>query len=201
MFPEQVTPQVLGAPPAKGTKEYNAEINQVIARQAKLTQAQKDVIWKEDHITPTMIVLPVLGTQYTEENYPALYTLLRHAASDTWRIGDTIQTYYQSPRPWYADERVQLLVPKITSPGYPSGHTATNSTWAHVLSDLFPAKREALFARAMAIGGHRVDGGAHFPHDVAGGRKLADTLYPIMKENPEFQREFAAAKAEIQAKK
>ena len=100
--------KTLSAPPAQYSKEYNREINQIIARQKKLTDEEKLAITKEDHISPAMILEPVMGSAYTPENYPALYTLLRHAASDAWRIGDTQQEYWKRTRPWLADQRVEV---------------------------------------------------------------------------------------------
>jgi len=197
--PEEISMNALPTPPAPDSKTFKNELNTIIATQKKLTQKEKDVIAAEDHIAPQMMVLPVLGKHYTEEKYPALYTLLRHAASDAWRIGDETQDHWNSPRPWYTDSRVTLYVKPITRPGYPSGHTVTNTVWAHVLSDLFPAKKAALLKRASDIGNHRVKAGAHFPHDVEGGKKLAGVIATTMKKSPDYQRELAAAKAELKA--
>lgn len=197
--PETIAIDALGAPPAVGSAEYNDEITRIIARQKKLSDAQKAVLVEENHITPSMIIYPVLGKTYSEERYPALYTLLREAASDAWRISDAHEDFWNTPRPWYADDRVHLYVSRITRPGYPSGHTTTNTTWAYILSDLFPAKRAALFARASEIGYHRVDAGAHFPHDVEGGKRLAALIYARMKANPDYQASFSAARTELRA--
>lgn len=193
----EMPPQVLAAPSAPGSAPYVAEIDGILARQAKLNAADKAVVAAEDHIRPAMIVAPVLGEGYTEQSYPALFALLRHSASDAWRLADATQDYWHRDRPWVADDRVTLLVSSITRPSYPSGHTVTNHIWAHVLSELFPARREALFARAYAIGMHRVDAGVHFPSDVKAGKKFAAALYEKMRTNPAFQSELAAARAEL----
>lgn len=192
-----VTPQVLPAPPEKFSATYTAEIEGILKRQAALTDADKAKVAAEDHIRPAMIVTPVLGSAYTEEAYPALFTLLRHSASDAWRLADATQDHWSRQRPWVADDRVELLVSPITRPSYPSGHTVTNHVWAHVLSELFPNKRAALFARAYAVGKHRVDAGVHFPSDVAAGKKFAAIVFAKMRSKPEFKRELAAARAEL----
>lgn len=197
--PEAIDAQAIGAPPANGSATYEKEIRDILKRQKRLNTHQKDVLVAENTITPAMIVQPVLGAQYTEADYPELYTLLREAGSDAWRISDAVEDYWQSPRPWYADARVKPLVHPLTRPGYPSGHTTTNTVWAYVLSECFPAKREALLARANAIGYHRVDAGMHFPHDVEGGKKLAALIYVRMQQNPEYRAAVAAARAELAA--
>ena len=195
--PSELSERVLAAPPARGSDEFNQEINTIIARQHNLTDQDKATIRVENKIEPEMIVIPVLGKNYTRENYPALYELLAHAASDAWRIADVNQEYWKSPRPWMADKRVQLLAPIITTYGYPSGHTTTNRVWAHVLSDVFPSKEHAFFARAEAIAQHRMDGGVHFPHDLEGGRQLSAAIYSKMSQDPEFQDELVEAKHEV----
>jgi acid phosphatase (class A) len=199
--PTDLSETVLPAPPAVGSDEMEREIKFIVTKQAALTAAQKAIIIAENKITPEMMMYSVLGTQYTRERHPALYTLLGHAASDAWRIGDVNQDYWKSLRPWMADERVKLIAPKITRYGYPSGHTTTNTVWAHVLSELFPTKKASLFARANEIANHRMMGGVHFPHDLDGGRTLAAEIFTKMKANPEFQRELEDARIELNSGK
>jgi acid phosphatase (class A) len=196
---EDVCPCTLGAPPETGSAEYKKEIAYILAIQAKMTASEKAKVMGEDKIIPEMIVTPVLGATYSAETHPRLFGLLRRAASDAWRIGDSTQEFWGRQRPWLVDKRVQLLVKPITRPSYPSGHSNTNHVWAHVLSELFPQKQEALFARAYAIGSHRMHGGVHFPSDVKAGKRLAAMIYEVMKANPEFQAELDAARAELKA--
>lgn len=192
-----VSPRVLAAPPALGSTTYDAEINAILKRQAALSDAEKEAIAAEDHISPAMIVTPVLGAHFTEGTHPELFVLLRHSASDAWQLSDATQDYWKRTRPWLADDRVEILVSRITRPSYPSGHTVTNHVWAHVLSDLFPKKRKALFDRAYAIGRHRMDAGVHFPSDVVAGKKFAAMVYEKMRKDAAFKRELAKARAEI----
>ncbi len=194
---EEICPCALGEPIADGSLAQKKEIANILARQAQLSDADKTRIMAEDHITPSMMITPVLGDHYSEATHPALFTLLRHSASDAWRIGDATQDYWGRTRPWLTDDRVTLLVKPITRPSYPSGHSTTNHIWAHVLSELFPQQRTALFARAMAIGQHRVDGGVHYPSDVLAGKRLAASIYDVMRDHPEFKAELAAARTEL----
>ena len=194
---EQVPATVLAKPPAKGSPEYRKAIDSVLLRQKHLTAPQIAVLKAEDHISPEMIMLPVLGASATPEALPATYDLLRHAGSDAWRIGDNAQNYWQSQRPWVADNRVALHVGTIKKPGYPSGHTSTNTVWAYVLGDLLPCKKSALMKRASDIGYHRVDAGAHFPFDVEAGKKIAPIIYGKMTQSGEYQAMAADARREL----
>ena len=197
--PSDVPPRLLEIPPAPDSAKAMHEIDSIIATQKKLTDADKAAIKAEDHIDATMITLPVLGAQYSEANYPAMYVLLHHAASDAWRDADYAQDYWQRHRPWTVDERVELLANPITRPSYPSGHSTTNYVWANVLSDLFPEKQEAFYTRAHEIGMHRVAAGVHYPSDVEAGKRYAAFIYDKMSKTPQYKAELAAAHAEINA--
>jgi acid phosphatase (class A) len=70
---------------------------------------------------------------------------------------------------------------------------------ALVLTDLFPDKRDALLARAREIGWHRVELARHYPTDIFAGRVLAQAIVREMKNDPDFQKDLAAAKSEIAA--
>jgi acid phosphatase (class A) len=196
---DDVCPCTLGAPPADGSAAQKKEITRILAIQSKLGAAEKDRIMHEDSIKVAMIMEPVLGRSYARESHPALFTLLDHAQSDAWRVGDNVQEFWGRTRPWLTDARVELLAKKITRPSYPSGHTTTNHVWAHVLAELFPAKRAALFQHAYSIGMNRVKGGVHYPSDVEGGKRLAAMIFAVMQENPQFKAELAAARAELEA--
>lgn len=198
--PEQVSVYTLPAPPQPGSAEYKKSVNWIIARQKQLTADEIAEIKHEVHIQPQMLVEPVLGGEFTPENYPALYTLLKHAASDAWRINDMMQDHWGEVRPYLADARIKRYVEPITRPGYPSGHTVTNHVWAHILADLMPCQEDALFDQAFAVGQNRVLGGAHFPHDVEAGKKLATVIYHRMLENGQFRLERDAAIAELKEK-
>jgi acid phosphatase (class A) len=196
---DAVCPCALGSPYADGSPEQQAEIASILKRQKTLSFAAKRAILEEDHITPAMMVTPVLGQRYSEATHPELFSFMRRGASDAWRIADETQDYWARRRPWLADDRVQLLVSRITRPSYPSGHTVTNHVWAHMLSELFPQKRAALFARAFEIGMHRVDAGVHYPSDVNAGRQLAAIIYEKMRKDAGFKQALASAKAELRA--
>lgn len=194
-----VSPRSIPQPPARYSDEYNREIDSIIAMQATLTPAELVEIKHQDRISPDKLLYPVVGERYSQQNYPALYQLLNRAASDAWRVGDETRAYWQSPRPWYADSRVALHVEPIYSPGYPSGHTTTFGVMAYVMADLMPQKADAFFTQAWSMGGNRIKGGAHFPHDIAGGKQLSAALYDAMRRNPAFADALEDARMEIRS--
>lgn len=194
---EEVSVYTLPAPPQPGSSEYKKSVDWIIAAQKTLTPEQIAEIKQEVTIKPEMLIEPVLGDEFTPEQFPALYTLLKHAGSDAWRINDMVQDHWKETRPYLADQRIKRYVEPITRPGYPSGHTVTNHVWAHILADLMPCQEDALFAQAYATGKNRVLGGAHFPHDVEAGKKLATVIYHRMLEDGQFRIERDAAEREL----
>jgi acid phosphatase (class A) len=72
---------------------------------------------------------------------------------------------------------------------------------ALVLADLFPDHHDAIIAEARNIGWHRVEIARHYPTDIYAGRVLAQAIVREMKNDPDFQKDFAAAQAEIAAAK
>lgn len=195
----EVSPRSIPIPPARYSREYNDEVEHILALQSKLTSDEITLIKNQDQITPDKIVIPVLGAQYNEQRYPKLYAFLKKVASDSWRIGDDARDYWRSPRPWYTERSVKLYVEPIYTYGYPSGHTTTFGSWAYVLADLFPNKRDAFFEQAWGAGSNRIKGGAHYPHDIAGGKRMAKAVYEAMLRQPQYQHDYAEAKAEIRA--
>ena len=70
-----------------------------------------------------------------------------------------------------------------------------------LLAELFPEKREAILEYGRSIGWYRVIMGKHFPTDIYAGRVLGRAVVRELMKSPAFQRDFAAAKAEVQAAK
>jgi acid phosphatase (class A) len=80
---------------------------------------------------------------------------------------------------------------------YPSGHATRGMAQALVLAELFPEKREAILEIGRKIGWDRVLIGKHFPTDVYAGRVLGQAIVREMMKSEAFQRDLAAAKAEV----
>ena len=68
-----------------------------------------------------------------------------------------------------------------------------------LLAELFPEKKEAILAIGRDIGWDRVLIGKHFPTDIYAARVLGQAIVRELLASPAFQRDFAAAKAEVRA--
>jgi acid phosphatase (class A) len=140
----------------------------------------------------------VVGDFFLPEKFPRTATLLRRVQSVTEHEVNLVKNYWKRPRPYVVDpDLIEGKAEKSFS--YPSGHSTQSMTLALVLTDLFPDKRAALLARAREIGWHRVELARHYPTDIFAGRVLAQAIVREMKNNPDFQKDFAASKSEIAA--
>lgn len=65
------------------------------------------------------------------------------------------------------------------------------------LADMFPARKDALLAKARSIGWHRVEIARHYPTDIYAGRVLAQAIVRAMKKDRAYRQDFAATQAEV----
>ncbi|HVU28217.1 MAG TPA: phosphatase PAP2 family protein [Verrucomicrobiae bacterium] len=142
---------------------------------------------------------PIIGDDLFSGKLPKTEAFLKRVHKDAGAIVNNCKDYWKRPRPYVVDPG---LIPEgklQKSFSYPSGHSTESMTLALVLAELFPDKRDALIAEARTIGWHRVEIARHYPTDIYAGRVLAQAIVREMKNNPDFQKDLAEAKAEIAA--
>jgi acid phosphatase (class A) len=141
---------------------------------------------------------PAIGAFFQPGQFPATEEFFRLVQKDAGTVVDHAKEHWKRPRPYSIDPT--LASGKLEkSFSYPSGHSTESMVLALVLADLFPGQRDAIIAEARRIGWHRVEIGRHYPTDIYAGRVLAQAIFREMKRNAEFQKDFAAVKAEIAA--
>ncbi len=75
----------------------------------------------------------------------------------------------------------------LTSPSFPSGHTAYGYTEGVLLAILVPARYPQEITRAAEYGNNRIVVGAHYSMDVIGGRTVAlYNLAQLLSNNPAY---------------
>lgn len=198
--PNEVPARLLEVPPAPHSAKWEAAICDIANRQSGITEADIRQLRKEMPVKPEMMVQALWGKDVTRETHPVLYDFLRKTGSDAWRIGDYAKEYWGTTRPWLADARVQLFVDPIYSHAYPSGHTTTSHVWAAVLSTLAPNAEKKLFARADEVAQHRILAGAHYIHDVNGGKRLAEQITQRFKRSTQYAKDLAKVQKELAKK-
>jgi acid phosphatase (class A) len=118
------------------------------------------------------------------------------------RVVDDSKRYFKRPRPYHvAPDRFPHSIEHEdpTHYSYPSGHSTRGTVFALLLAELFPEHREAILAKGREVGWLRVQGGVHYPTDIYAGRVLGQELARDFLRTEAFQRDLAAARAELAA--
>ena len=141
---------------------------------------------------------PAIGDFFQPGKFPRTEAFFEKVQRDAETVTDAGKNYFKRPRPYTIDPG--LANGKLEkSFGYPSGHSTESMVLALVLADLFPEKQDAIIATARNIGWHRVEIARHYSTDIYAGRVLARAIVRAMKANPDFQKDFAVAQAEVAA--
>ena len=131
---------------------------------------------------------------------PDLYRLLERVELDVRTVGKPAKDHYGRLRPMVGDSQA-ICIPREdwmkTNASYPSGHAMVGWSWGLILSELQPARTDALMAAGKAVGDSRVVCGVHFQSDIEAARTLASAMVARLHGDPEFQRDLARARKEL----
>lgn len=137
-----------------------------------------------------------LGAWFAPETLPKTAELMARVQSDATYYIWAFKYRYDRLRPWDLDARIERLeTPNF--PAYPSAHSGNSWVAAYVFSELLPNDREVFERVAAEMAFSREILGVHFPSDSTSGRALARQIVDRLKTVPAFQKDAAAARAEI----
>jgi acid phosphatase (class A) len=187
---------LLKPPPANDSAATKAELAEVLSIQVTRTpemeaQAQADVVenvWR---------FADVMGPKFKADALPAFSAFFDRIVATEGEVVDPAKDAWKRPRPHQYSPLVKPAVKLSNSGAYPSGHTTVGTLMGIVLSNMVPEKRSEIMARAWAYGENRVIGGIHFRADIEAGRIAGTVIAARIMEQPDFQAEFAPAKAEL----
>jgi acid phosphatase (class A) len=191
--------QSIPAAPVPGSAQDQQDLQAVLQAQAGRTRQDIAEAWFDRKFQFEMVT-NVLDPNFTAKNDPVTFALLENTMQDESSISYELKKKYRRPRPYRAHPEVKALFP-VDQYSYPSGHAAGSFVLAAVLGELFPDKKSALMARADAVARSRVIAGVHYPSDIEQGKVLGQAIMNAFLTNAAFQRDLAAAKSEIAAKK
>lgn len=197
---------LLPAPPEPGSAEEREDSE--MAFRVYSTRTPEDVaLGKAENRFTVFGFAKIAGPWFRPENCPKTAALFQQVESETrWATTD-VKSHFKRPRPCNAEperfaDPIETGKGKSSGPSsysYPSGTTTRGTVFAFLAIELFPEKRDALIAKARAIGWLRIQGGVHYPLDVYAGRVWGQALARAFLASAEFQHDLAEAKAEIAA--
>tara|TARA_X000000950_G_scaffold2528_1_gene2634 strand:+ start:65 stop:883 length:819 start_codon:yes stop_codon:yes gene_type:complete len=146
-----------------------------------------------------------IGAPISEEATPTLVMLLRRTLTDAGLSTYKAKNHYGRKRPFLENGK-PICSPEdqaklTTDPSYPSGHTAVGWAWALILSEMVPQRRNEILARGLAYGESRHLCNVHWASDVMNGQLMGAAAVALLHTNAEFEADFIAAKAEVNAAK
>jgi len=188
---------LLAPPPLPGSGEQAADMAAVVAIFHACSTNDAAIAFGEKKFS-IFNFTPAIGQFFQPGKLPFTEALFQRLQKDAAAAADAAKEFWKRPRPFTTDPA--LASGKLEkSFGYPSGHSTEATVLALVLSDLFPAQQDDILAIGRNLGWHRVWIARHYPTDIYAGRVLAQGIVREMKLNPDFQRDFSAAKREIAA--
>ena len=193
---------ILPAPPADNSPRGKAELAEVYKIQETRTEAQIAHAQADDAEEDMFVFKDVLGDRFRPENLPATALLSAHMHNDEGVIVNPAKTFFAKMRPFNLDPAVKPVCKANANAkdyGYPSGHGTTGYLEALVLIMIVPEKRDAILARADDYAHSRVVCGVHYPSDGFASKLTAYSMMALIVNNPQFKKEFEAAKAETRA--
>ena len=190
----------LPPPPKAGSPEDLAERIAVAAVQKN---ASKERIALAEHDAEETIYVMfgnVMGPKFVAASIPLADKLFARLGDSEDVTIDPVKPAFGRVRPYLAaSDEIKPLVKASKSGSYPSGHTTRVTLMAITLSSMVPEKRAEIWARADEYAESRIVGGMHYPRDLDAGRRAGTAMAATAFADPQFQADFAAAKAEVRA--
>ncbi len=190
--------RLLPPPPAAGSAEERAELDELLRLQATRTPAQAQRA-HDDATVSIFRLADALGSppNFTPQQLPLTTQLFQRIVQDEGQSVDAAKNAFGRPRPFFTESRLNPVADKPPSASYPSGHTIWVVSCAIVLADMVPERRAQIFARADEYAHNREEAGVHYPSDVAAGHLAGTVLAAEFFDSPRFLADEAAATVEL----
>jgi acid phosphatase (class A) len=202
LSPAQTDPaKLLPPPPADRSEVQSAELAELhrieqTRTPARLAQAEADS--KNETVT---LFAGVLGPTFDIAKLPATAKLFNDIDAEESSVTGAAKKYFHRNRPYVFDPSLKDCghSPLGGQTSYPSGHTTVGFAMGVVLASLVPSKAQAILARSADFGFSRMVCGVHYRSDVVAGQVLGTVIAEDLLENAAFEKEYAAAKTELEA--
>jgi acid phosphatase (class A) len=188
-------------PPSGDSAANKAELTELHRIEATRTPGQIAAAKADENDEDLFLYRTVLGPGFNPEALPITAELGIHVKNEQSVAGAALKPVFARPRPYKTDPTLRPVCGLTDLPNsYPSGHALTGYLEALTLAELVPSKRTEIMARADDFAHNRLVCGVHYPSDIEASRRVAYVVFGYMLATPRFQRDLAAAKAELHAK-
>lgn len=193
---EQVDPiALLAPPPLPDSAEQSADIASVVAVNNAAAPGEIAAANSEKKFY-IFNFAPAIGGFFRSNSLPKTAAFFQRVHVTVQGVVDAGKQHWKRPRPFVVQTNLSDGEMEATY-SYPSGHSAKAMVFASLLAEIFPEKREEIFATGRSIGWHRVQIAAHYPTDIYAGRALGQAIARELKKNPAFEKDLAEVKKEI----
>lgn len=192
----------LPPPPAPGSPRALAELAELKRYQAEATPAMRAAAASDSANENGTIFAAVLGPAWDLAKLPATAKLIGEITGTEGPYSDIAKKEFQRDRPWVVDSSIQTCAPHFPTQdhaSYPSGHATVGYGMGVVLANLMPSHAQAILGRSAQFAENRLICGFHFRSDIVAGQEFGTIMAIRLMQNPQFQSDMAAAKAELQA--
>jgi len=188
-------------PPPVGSAANDAELAELHRIEAARTAEQVERAKADEEEEDLFAYKAVLGAGFNPEALPVTAELGVHVKNEQSVAGGALKQVFQRPRPYQTDPTLHPVCALTEAANsYPSGHALTGYLEGLTLAELVPEKRVKILARADDYAHNRLVCGVHYPSDLEASRRVAYVVFGYMMATPRFQRDLAAARAEMRAK-
>ena len=137
-----------------------------------------------------------IGTWFNADSLPLTAALVANVWNDAGFVIWKYKNYFLRIRPGKLEPELKYLE-ETPWAAYPSGHATNSYVNAYLYAALMPEFESFFLKDAYDMAHSREIIGVHYPSDSESGRLLAYELIQRLMKNEQFQKDFAAAKAEI----
>jgi acid phosphatase (class A) len=188
-------------PPAVDSAANKAELAELHRIEAARTPDQVAAAKADEDDEDLFLYRSVLGAGFNPDALPITAELGEHVNNEQSIAGGALKPVFQRVRPYKTDPTLHPVCALTElANSYPSGHALTGYLEGLTLAEIVPEKRTEILARADEFAHNRLVCGVHYPSDVEASRRVAYIVFGYMMATPRFQRDLAAAKAEMHAK-
>ena len=187
---------LLAPPPVAGSAEQAADLATVVNIEHQTSATDRATAYAE-RCFDVFVFTGAIGADFKPGRYPHLEALFRQLGKITDEITNRAKEHWRRDRPYVIDP--DLAKGELeNSFSYPSGHSTRGMMFALVLTELFPAQRDAILAEGRTIGWHRVQIARHYLTDVYAGRVLAQAIFRELQNSSAFQADFKQVQQEVE---